>query len=326
MVDELRNGVLTRDRRALAKAITLLESNLPEHRPQARMLLDSLLPHTGGSLRIGVTGNPGVGKSTFIEALGTLLITQGRRVAVLAVDPSSTLGGGSILADKTRMDRLSSHPDAFIRPSPSGGTLGGVTTRTREAVLLCEAAGFDVVIVETVGVGQSEVAVADMTDVFVLLQLPNAGDDLQAMKKGVVEMAHLLVVNKIDLDRTAAKRAAGHIAGALQLQRRSSTSWLPEVLTISALTGDGIDTLWTRVLACQAALRQTGEWDRKRGRQALAWMWQLVDEGLRERVRRDPAIQANVEAIAAEVAAGKLPGSAAATRVLQLITASEPLI
>ncbi|MDR0457552.1 MAG: methylmalonyl Co-A mutase-associated GTPase MeaB, partial [Burkholderiaceae bacterium] len=256
-------GVRAGNRRALAKAITLLESTRADHRAQADALLTALLPHTGQSLRLGISGVPGVGKSTFIEALGLYLIAQGRRVAVLSVDPSSSISGGSILGDKTRMERLAASERAYIRPSPSGGTLGGVAAKTREAMLVCEAAGYDVVIVETVGVGQSETAVAGMTDMFVLLQLPNAGDDLQAIKRGVMELADLVVINKADLDEAAATRARAQITLALRLlgqqghpgrartvrdvQGVDQPRWQPQVLQLSALAATGIDAFWSAV-------------------------------------------------------------------------------
>ncbi len=240
----LVDGVLARNRRALAKAITLIESTRTDHQQRAQKVIEALLPHTGNAIRIGISGVPGVGKSTFIEAFGLYLIEQGLRVAVLAVDPSSTVSGGSILGDKTRMELLSQRTEAYIRPSPSAGSLGGVADRTRETLLLCEAAGFDVVIVETVGVGQSETAVAAMTDVFVLLQLPNAGDDLQAIKKGIVELADLIVINKADLDPQAANLAQGQFRSALSMLRHTTPGWEPPVLMISALRSEGIAAFW----------------------------------------------------------------------------------
>ncbi|MFM7342633.1 MAG: methylmalonyl Co-A mutase-associated GTPase MeaB, partial [Betaproteobacteria bacterium] len=260
-------------RRAVAKAITLLESTRGDHRAQGDELLTALLPHTGQSFRLGISGVPGVGKSTFIEALGLYLIAQGHRVAVLTVDPSSTVSGGSILGDKTRMEHLSVHPKAYIRPSPSSGTLGGVAEKTREAMLVCEAAGYDVVIVETVGVGQSETAVAGMTDMFVLMQLPNAGDDLQAIKKGVMELADLVVINKADIDLDAATRAQSHITSALRLlgqhgrpdQAHHDTAiWHPKALQISALQAQGIEAFWAEVLEFQRLQKARGAQARRR--------------------------------------------------------------
>jgi LAO/AO transport system kinase len=314
----LRDGVLARERRALAKTITLIESTRADHQLHARAVLDALLPHTGRSLRIGITGVPGVGKSTFIETFGLQLIERGSRVAVLAVDPTSSVSGGSILGDKTRMERLSTHPNAFIRPSPAGGALGGVAARTREAMLACEAAGFDIVIVETVGVGQSETAVAGMTDVFVLLQLPNAGDELQAMKKGVVELADIVVINKADIDPRAAESARGNAANALMMLRHASKHWLPPVLLASALTGAGIAALWGKIDEYRAAMQAHGEFDEKRKRQALAWMWQIIDECLRGRFKAHARVQQEMAGIAQAVAAGKTSASAGAARLLAL--------
>jgi len=314
----LRAGVLERNVRSLAKAITLVESTRPDHQVRARALLDALVRHAGQALRIGVSGVPGVGKSTFIEAFGLHLLENGHRVAVLAIDPSSNLGGGSILADKTRLQRLSIHPDAFVRPSAAGESSGGVAARTREALLVCEAAGFDVVIVETVGAGQSETAVAAMTDVFVLLQLPNAGDELQAMKKGVIELADVVLVNKADLDRAAAEAAAGQIAGALAMLRPRSPHWSPEVFAISSTTGAGIADLWGTIARRRDVMRAHGELEDKRRRQALAWMWQMVDEGLRARFRAHPSVQEQIEATVDAVAAGRTSAYAAAARLIAL--------
>jgi LAO/AO transport system kinase len=278
----LADGVLAGTRRALAKAITLIESVKPEHQARAEALLDTLLPHAGRSIRVGITGVPGVGKSTFIEALGLHLIEHGHRVAVLAVDPSSSVTGGSILGDKTRMEELSQRTEAFIRPSPSSGALGGVAEKTREALLLCEAAGFDVILVETVGVGQSETTVAGMTDCFVLLQLPNAGDDLQAIKKGVVELADIVVFNKADIDAVAAERAAAQMRAALAMLRPASTHWQPPVLTATA-KGDGrraaMADFWHTVLKYRDTLATFGELAAKRRHQSIDWMWNMIDAG-----------------------------------------------
>lgn len=316
----LAAGVLARERRSLAKAITLIESNRADHQARAAALLHALLPRTGQSLRIGISGAPGVGKSTFIEALGLLAIERGHRVAVLAVDPSSSLSGGSILGDKTRMPRLSTHPHAFVRPSPNAGSLGGVAARSREALFLCEAAGFDVVIVETVGVGQSETAVAGMTDLFVLLQLPNAGDELQAMKKGVVELADLIVVNKADLDPKGAEAAANQLRNALSLLRPASGArWSVPVLTLSALTGRDIDALWDSIGAFRATMTAHGELEAKRRRQALAWMWHMIDEGLRARFRSHPRVREALPRICDAVAGGRLPASTACAHLLGLL-------
>nr|WP_255520269.1 methylmalonyl Co-A mutase-associated GTPase MeaB [Ramlibacter aurantiacus] len=316
----LATQVITAQRRAMAKAITLLESTRPEHRAQADELLTALLPHTGNAFRVGISGVPGVGKSTFIETLGLHLIGQGHRVAVLAVDPSSSVSGGSILGDKTRMERLSVHDRAFIRPSPSSGTLGGVAEKTREAMLVCEAAGFDIVIVETVGVGQSETAVAHMTDLFVLMQLPNAGDDLQAIKKGVMELADLVVINKADLDPDAATRAQAQITSAMRLftqHGRESAAAPQPVLQLSALRGTGVHTFWQAATAWREARTRSGQLQARRQHQALSWMWERIEAGLRQEFRHHPAVQALLPAITQEVEAGRLAASTAARRLLQ---------
>ena len=313
----LAAGVRGGDRRALAKAITLSESTRADHQALARDAMAEVLPATGKALRMGLTGAPGVGKSTLIEALGLHLIAQGHRVAVLAVDPSSSVSGGSVLGDKTRMVELSRREEAFIRPSPASGALGGVAAHTREAVLLVEAAGFDVVIVETVGVGQSETDVANLTDVFVLMQLANAGDDLQAIKKGIVELADVIVYNKRDLDPMAADRAMKQMAGALTLLRPMSANWKPPVLAVSALQGSGIAQLWDTVVRCRDTIAASGELAQKRKRQALAWTWHLIDAGLRERFRADNAVRAALPQVLEEVAAGTLTPTAAAAQLLQ---------
>lgn len=323
-------------RRALAKAITLLESTRPDHRLRADALLNALLPHSGASFRLGISGVPGVGKSTFIEALGLHLIGRGHRVAVLAVDPSSTVSGGSILGDKTRMEQLSVHPQAYIRPSPSSGTLGGVAEKTREAMLVAEAAGFDVVIVETVGVGQSETAVQAMSDMFVLLQLPNAGDDLQAIKKGVMELADLVVINKADLDPDAATRARAQISGALRLLglhdqhgRRAhatpehphdgATLWSPQVMQLSALKASGLDEFWAQVTRFRELQAASGRLAERRQQQAQAWMWERIEAGLRARFRAHPQVQAQLVTSTEAVRAGRLAASVAARRLLDLL-------
>ncbi|PYE53327.1 methylmalonyl Co-A mutase-associated GTPase MeaB [Deinococcus yavapaiensis] len=271
-VTALRTGT----RRALAKAITLVESARPEHEREAQALLAQVLPFTGRSIRVGLSGVPGVGKSTFIEALGLTLVAQGHKVAVLAVDPSSNRTGGSIMGDKTRMERLSVHPNAFIRPSPSGGTLGGVARRTREALMLCEAAGYDVILVETVGVGQSETAVASMTDLFVLLTLPNAGDELQGIKRGIMELADIVVVNKADADPGGANRTTTDVRNALRLLTPHGAAWQPKVLQASATTGQGVDDVWKSVLAYRAALGSALH--AKRRVQTLRWFDDLLRE------------------------------------------------
>ncbi len=306
------------DRRTLAKAITLAESTRADHQAVARAVMSELLPATGHALRMGITGSPGVGKSTLIETLGLHLAEGGHRVAVLAVDPSSSVSGGSVLGDKTRMEELSRHPQAFIRPSPSSGALGGVAAHTREAILFVEAAGFDVVIVETVGVGQSETDVANLTDVFVLMQQPNAGDELQAIKRGIVELADIVLYNKRDLDPAAADRAMAQMAGALTLLRPATASWKPQVLGISALRSEGIAAFWREVLRCRDALVASGELATKRRRQARSWMWHLIDAGLREHFRGHADVRAALPGMLERVEAGSLTPTAAAAQLLAL--------
>ena len=314
----LVRGVLARDRRALAKAITLVESTRPEHRREAATLLEALLQKSGESLRVGISGAPGVGKSTFIEALGLHLLEQGRRVAVLAVDPSSSLSGGSILGDKTRMERLSTAENAFIRPSPTAGSLGGVAAKTREVISVCEAAGYDVILVETVGVGQSETAVAEMVDFFALLQMPHAGDDLQAIKKGIVELAHLVVINKCDLDPAAAAAARRQWENALGMLHSSSPGWRTPVLEVSAAQATGIDAFWRQVESYRHAMTQSGEWADKRRRQAVDWMWSLIDSGLHERFSEHREVRSQLARFTADVAHGRASPSAAAAALLAL--------
>ncbi len=336
-LDPLASAVLGGEppqrRRAMAKSITLLESTRPDHRERADRLLTSLLPHTGRSFRLGISGVPGVGKSTFIEALGLALIAKGHRVAVLAIDPSSTVSGGSILGDKTRMEHLSVHPDAYIRPSPSSGTLGGVAEKTREAMLVCEAAGYDVVIIETVGVGQSETAVAGMTDMYTVLQLPNAGDDLQAIKKGVMELADLVVINKADLDPIAAMRAQAQIASSLRLfgmhghpdhAPHDLALWHPQVIQISALKGNGIEDFWQQVTRYRDVQQANGHWDARRRQQSLAWMWDTLHAGLRQRFSQHPAVREALPGLTADVEGGQVAASTAARHLLGLFTGQRP--
>ncbi len=313
-----------RQRRALAKTITLLESTRADHRAQGDELLTALLPHTGKAFRLGISGVPGVGKSTFIEALGLYLIGLGHRVAVLTIDPSSTVSGGSILGDKTRMEHLSMHEQAYIRPSPSSGTLGGVAEKTREAMLVCEAAGYDVVMVETVGVGQSEIAVAGMTDMFVLLQLPNAGDDLQAIKKGVMEIADLVAINKADIDKNAATRAQAQITSSLRLlgmhgnpdHATHGALWQPRVVQISALLGQGVDAFWAAVTQFRTQQTDNGRLALRREKQSLAWMWERIDAGLKQAFRQHPRVRGLLPALQSDVAAGRIAASTAARTLL----------
>ena len=325
LLADLRGQAPMAQRRAMAKAITLLESTRADHRAQADALLTALLPHTGKSLRLGISGVPGVGKSTFIEALGLYLIARGHRVAVLAVDPSSTVSGGSILGDKTRMEKLSMDERAYIRPSPSSCNLGGVAEKTREAMLVCEAAGYDIVIVETVGVGQSEIAVSHMTDMFVLMQLPNAGDDLQAIKKGVMELADLVVINKADIDADAAMRAQAQITSSLRLlgisgnphDPHSDLYWRPQVMRMSALQGQGLDAFWAAVTQFKDLQTANGQMAARRQGQALAWMWERIDAGLKQRFKAQPEVAALLPQLSGEVRAGRLTASTAARMLLE---------
>ncbi len=318
--DVVQRADASAQRRAIAKAITLLESTRADHRIEADELLSKLLPHTGKSLRLGISGVPGVGKSTFIEALGLHLIELGHRLAVLTIDPSSTVSGGSILGDKTRMEKLSVHPRAYIRPSPSSGTLGGVASMTREAMLVCEAAGYDIVMVETVGVGQSETAVAGMTDMFVLLQLPNAGDDLQAIKKGVMELADIVLINKSDIDPLANERARLQITAAMQLlgifTEQSDKNWHPKALSLSALNAQGIDTFWQAVIEFKTRQNANGKFANKRQQQALAWMWERIDAGLKQQFKSNPQVQAQLPQMMLDVSQGRVAASTAARALL----------
>jgi len=306
------------DRKAMAQAITLLESKRAEKAERGRAILEALVPHTGHSMRVGVTGPPGVGKSTFIESLGIYLLERGHQVAVLAVDPSSPVTGGSILGDKTRMERLSREAGAFVRPSPSGGSLGGVADRTREAMLLCEAAGYDVVIVETVGIGQSEVTVRSMVDFFLVLLQPGAGDELQGIKKGVLELADSLVVNKADGEQLeAAKRCAGEHERALELLHARSANWKPRVLMASSLKGTGIDEVWNAVLEHTAASEASGERKARRVEQARQWMWSLVEEGLKSAFRAHPEVSRQIDRLERAVENLEITPAAAARSLLE---------
>ncbi len=313
-------GIKTGGRATLARAITLIESKRADHRKAAHLLVQELLPLTGKAVRLGITGAPGAGKSTTIDALGMYLTAQGHKVAVLAVDPSSTRTGGSILGDKTRMARLAVDPRAFVRPSPSSGTLGGVAAKTRETMLLCEAAGYDVVLVETVGIGQSETTVADMTDFFLVLMIPGAGDELQGLKKGIVELADMIAVNKADGDNVArARLAAADYRAALNILAPRSKNWSPPVITYSALTGDGIELLWEQIVAHKDKMTASGELAARRREQQVKWMWSMLEERLTARLRGDPAVRGKLKAAETAVAAGKLAPTLAVEEIAELL-------
>ena len=323
-VDELAAAVRRRDRAALPRAITLVESTRPDHREQAQQLLLALMPDAGSAHHVGITGVPGVGKSTTIEALGMYLIERGHRVAVLAVDPSSTRTGGSILGDKTRMPRLAAHADAYIRPSPTSGTLGGVAKATRETIVLLEAAGFDVILVETVGVGQSEVAVANMVDTFVFLTLARTGDQLQGIKKGVLELADIVVVNKADGEHLReARKAARDLSGAIRLIYPRETLWRPPVLTMSALEGTGLVELWETVERHQKVLSEAGEFEARRRAQQVDWTWQMVRDTVLDRMLSNPAVRKGRAEVERQVLAGELTPAMAAQQILKLASITE---
>ncbi len=313
-------GVLDQNRRVLSKTITLVESALPPHQELARSVLDQLLPHTGKAVRLGITGVPGVGKSTFVESIGIMLVEKGHQVAVLAVDPSSSRSGGSVMADKTRMERLSVEPNAFIRPSPSSGTLGGVARKTRETMMICEAAGFDVLIVETVGVGQSETTVKSMVDFFLVLMLAGAGDEIQGIKKGILELADAIAVNKADEDNVEKARGARiEYEKALRLLKPASSTWKPPVMTCSALTLAGIDKIWETVLKHRTAYEATGELQANRKKQAVDWMWALVEDGLKERFYRHPEVKQRLEGMMKSVERGETSPTVAADGLLGIL-------
>lgn len=318
-IQQLANQIRSGDRRALARGITLVESTRPDHGDQAQELLATLMPHTGQAIRVGISGSPGVGKSTFIEALGNNLTRQSRRVAVLAVDPSSSLTGGSILGDKTRMEELSRNPNAFVRPSPSGASAGGVARRTRESMLLCEAAGFDVVIVETVGVGQAETAVADMTDVFVLLIQPGSGDDLQGIKRGILELADVVLVNKADGDLAdAATRSAADYQHALQLLPSRTKDWQVPVKTCSALLNTGIEHAWEVIESYVGLLKSDSSLEMRRTEQSVAWMWRAITDGLLDRLDHDPRVKARISELEQSVRSKNIPAASAAREIIDL--------
>jgi LAO/AO transport system kinase len=323
-IDELAAAVRNGDRAALPRAITLVESTRADHRDRAQRLLLALMPAAGNAYHVGITGVPGVGKSTTIEALGMYLIRRGHRVAVLAVDPSSTRTGGSILGDKTRMPQLASHPDAYIRPSPTSGTLGGVAKATRETIVLLEAAGFDVILVETVGVGQSEVAVANMVDTFVFLTLARTGDQLQGIKKGVLELADIVVVNKADGEHVReARKAARELAGVIRLIYPRETLWRPPVLTMSALEGTGLEELWETVERHREVLSEAGEFEARRRAQQVDWTWQMVRDTVLDRVLSNPAVRKVRAEVERQVLAGELTPALAAQQILEVASITE---
>jgi len=318
-IEELRRGIENRDRTAIGRALTLVESNLTDDRRRAQELLTALLPLTGGSQRIGISGVPGVGKSTFIENFGCSLVSRGHRVAVLAVDPSSSVSKGSILGDKTRMEKLAVSDGAFIRPSPTGGSLGGVARKTRESILVCEASGYDVVLVETVGVGQSETAVAEMVDCFLLLMLTGAGDELQGIKRGILELADVIAINKADGANTeAAERARAELERALAILRPAGDDgWRPKVVTSSGSTGAGLDEIWRLIEEHRAVMDADGGLERRRRKQLLGWMWEMVDEGLRNAIREHPRVARTLGSIETDVLEGHTTPSAAAESILR---------
>ncbi|PLX81449.1 MAG: methylmalonyl Co-A mutase-associated GTPase MeaB [Desulfuromonas sp.] len=322
-IKDIADGIRSGNIRSLAKGITLVESRNLDHSRAATLLLDELLPDSGNAIRVGISGVPGVGKSTFIEALGLALTARGHRLAVLAVDPTSQISGGSILGDKTRMEELSREANAFIRPSPSGDTLGGVARKTRETMLLCEAAGYDVIIIETVGVGQSEVTVASMVDLFLLLQLPGAGDELQGIKKGVMEIADAIVINKAEGDnRPRAELARGQIETALHILQAKSMNWQVPVQLCSALKQEGIDAVWEMICNYRHTMEQSGEFEAKRSSQATDWMWSMVSDNLKDLFRRDEAVEELLPTLQQDVAAGRTTPGAAARLLLEAFRGS----
>jgi LAO/AO transport system kinase len=319
-VDALAAAVGAGDRAALARAITLVESRRAEHQEKAHRLVQALLPRTGAAFRVGITGVPGVGKSTLIDQLGSNLTAAGKKVAVLAVDPSSARSGGSILGDKTRMQRLAADENAFIRPSPSSGTLGGVAARTRETMLLCEAAGFDVILVETVGVGQSETAVADMVDFFLVLMLPGAGDELQGIKKGIIEIADMIAINKADGENAARARfAAADYSAALHILAPRSAVWSPPVVLVSGLANEGLDDLWSRIEDHRARTTASGDFAERRRGQQVRWMWSMLQDRFMRMLARAPAVKARLAELEVEVREGRVTAALAADEIAGML-------
>jgi LAO/AO transport system kinase len=318
--DHLAERLVAGDRAALARAITLIESRKPAHQEAARALMQAVLPHTGRAIRVGITGVPGVGKSTLIDTLGSSLTAEGHRIAVLAIDPSSTRTGGSILGDKTRMARLAQDRNAFIRPSPASGTLGGVAGRTRETMLLCEAAGFDVILVETVGIGQSETAVADMTDFFLVLMLSGAGDELQGIKKGLLELADMIAINKAEGEgRGRAEAAKAEYLAALHILQPASATWSPPVVLVSGLANQGLDAMWGHVIEHRRRMQASGEFEAKRRVQQVKWMWTMLEDRLRARLRSDGSVKRHVAALEARVANGELAPTLAVEEIAEML-------
>jgi LAO/AO transport system kinase len=318
--ENLAERLIAHDRAALARAITLIESRKPAHQEMARKLMQAVLPQAGKAIRVGITGVPGVGKSTLIDTLGSNLTAEGHRIAVLAIDPSSSRTGGSILGDKTRMARLAQDPNAFIRPSPAAGTLGGVAARTRETMLLCEAAGFDVILVETVGIGQSETAVADMTDFFLVLMLPGAGDELQGIKKGVLELADMIAINKAEGEgRGRAEAAKAEYLAALHILQPASATWSPPVVLVSGQANEGLDVMWRQIEEHRRRMQASGEFDQKRRAQQVKWMWTMLEHRLRARLRSDASVKRHVAALEARVAKGELAPTLAVEEIAQML-------
>ncbi len=318
-VDDYVEGVLSQDRVMLARTITLIESSAKKHREMAEQVLKKLMPHTGNSIRIGITGVPGAGKSTLIEAFGTMLCEDGHRVAVLAIDPSSSVTGGSILGDKTRMEKLSRHPKAFVRPSPSGGTLGGVTRKTRETMLVCEAAGYDVILIETVGTGQNEVTVRSMVDFFLVIALTGAGDELQGMKKGIMELADSIFINKADGEnRQRALKARAELNRVLYFLQSPTEGWKPRAFTCSALTGENIRGIWDVILKFEEVTKESGVFEKRRKQQLIDWVDWMIEDELKRRFYENEAVKQELPAIRSDVLNANLSPAAAVKKIMEI--------